>query len=253
MEHGKQNLKKTTEEVCPFCKGTKRLFIGEDWETGCTKCDETGVKTLFSKNDISFLLHMLHGGSYKTFGNFTMGIDETEATKALNLGLVTENIKGTTEALRALESEGLRLALEKHFTKSDEPVTRSNEQQVETMNHQRILGDTFDNPWDALFDNPKDAEWLKIRSDLMCEISSYIRKQGWTQKRTAKICNVTQPRINELLTGKLSRFSLGSLAKIAINLGLKVTVKIEPLGLRTTVKTEPTVKPDEQSCPPSQP
>ena len=53
------------------------------------------------------------------------------------------------------------------------------------------------------------------------------KKDGWTQLEAAKRCSVTQPRINGLLRGRISRFSLDALVNIAPHLGQRVLVKLE--------------------------
>jgi predicted XRE-type DNA-binding protein len=61
----------------------------------------------------------------------------------------------------------------------------------------------------------------------MQKITEYVEKQGWTQAEAAKRCGVTQPRINDLLRGRVSRFSLDALVNIAAALGYRVRVDLE--------------------------
>jgi predicted XRE-type DNA-binding protein len=84
----------------------------------------------------------------------------------------------------------------------------------------------FENVWDALADTPKEAANLTARSDLMIKIEQIVKKSGWTQAEAARRCGVTQPRINDLLRGRISRFSLDALVNIAAALGRKVRVEI---------------------------
>jgi predicted XRE-type DNA-binding protein len=85
----------------------------------------------------------------------------------------------------------------------------------------------FANVWDALEDTPEEAANLSLRSDLMMKIEMIIEENGWTQAEAAKRCGVTQPRINDLLRGRISRFSLDALVNIASALGRKVTVSLD--------------------------
>ena len=85
----------------------------------------------------------------------------------------------------------------------------------------------FANVWDAIADTPEEAANLSLRSDLMDEIEAIIKSNGWTQKEAAKRCGVTQPRINDLLRGRIARFSLDALVNIASALGRKVRVSLE--------------------------
>jgi predicted XRE-type DNA-binding protein len=85
----------------------------------------------------------------------------------------------------------------------------------------------FANVWDAIAETPEEAANLTLRSDLMDQIETIIKTSGWTQKEAAKRCGVTQPRINDLLRGRIARFSLDALVNIAAALGRKVRVSLE--------------------------
>jgi predicted XRE-type DNA-binding protein len=87
--------------------------------------------------------------------------------------------------------------------------------------------DQFENVWDAIADTPEEAANLTLRSDLMEKIENIIRESDWTQAEAAKQCGVTQPRINDLLRGRIARFSLDALVNIAAKLGRKVTVRLD--------------------------
>ena len=87
--------------------------------------------------------------------------------------------------------------------------------------------ETFANVWDALADTPQEAANLKVRSELMSQIAAFVREHGWTQVEAARRCGVTQPRLNDLLRGRLSRFSLDALVNIAAALGCRVQVGLD--------------------------
>jgi predicted XRE-type DNA-binding protein len=86
---------------------------------------------------------------------------------------------------------------------------------------------TFNNVWDAIADTPAEAANMAARAELMNQISALIKRNEWTQTQAAQECSVTQPRINDLLRGRVSRFSLDALVNIASNLGQRVHVHIE--------------------------
>lgn len=81
--------------------------------------------------------------------------------------------------------------------------------------------------WDAIADTPEEAANLRVRSELMDKISTLLEGKGWTQAEAASHCGVTQPRINDLLRGRISRFSLDALVNIAAALGQRVHVALE--------------------------
>lgn len=91
----------------------------------------------------------------------------------------------------------------------------------------KLKFEEFKNVWDALTDTPEEAANLTLRSDLMMKIEKIIKKNRWTQAEAAKRCGVTQPRINDLLRGRIARFSLDALVNIASALGRKVRLRLE--------------------------
>jgi predicted XRE-type DNA-binding protein len=86
---------------------------------------------------------------------------------------------------------------------------------------------TYASVWDALADTPEQAANLQARADLMRQIAELIQAEGWKQVEAAERCGVTQPRINDLLRGRVSRFSLDALVNIATALGRRVSVELE--------------------------
>ena len=85
---------------------------------------------------------------------------------------------------------------------------------------------TFANVWDALSDSPEEAATMKIRSDVMIAIHDAIRAWDTTQAQAASRLGVTQPRLNDLLQGKINKFSLDTLLTLAGRAGLKVKINI---------------------------
>jgi predicted XRE-type DNA-binding protein len=86
---------------------------------------------------------------------------------------------------------------------------------------------TFDSVWDAIADTPQQAANLRARAELMRQIAAIIKAGRWTQTAAATHCGVSQPRINDLLRGRVSRFSLDALVNIATALGRRVHVGLE--------------------------
>jgi predicted XRE-type DNA-binding protein len=82
---------------------------------------------------------------------------------------------------------------------------------------------TYASVWDAIADTPQQAANLRVRAELMQQIAELVEAKGWTQVEAAERCGVTQPRINDLLRGRVSRFSLDALVNIATALGKRVS------------------------------
>jgi predicted XRE-type DNA-binding protein len=87
--------------------------------------------------------------------------------------------------------------------------------------------DSYASVWDAIADTPEEAANLRVRSELMGKIAALVEENRWTQVEAASHCGVTQPRINDLLRGRISRFSLDALVNIAAALGQRVHVELE--------------------------
>src|ERR1700740_2116092 len=86
--------------------------------------------------------------------------------------------------------------------------------------------EVFESVWDALEDTPTEAENMKLRSSLMIAISEAV--SGWrvTQTEAARRLAVTQPRLNDLLRGRVGNFSLDALVALAARAGLSVRMEI---------------------------
>ena len=87
--------------------------------------------------------------------------------------------------------------------------------------------ETYASVWDAIADTPGQAANLRARAELMQQIAAYIEERGWTQVEAAGHSGVTQPRMNDLLRGRVSRFSLDALVNISTALGRRVRVDLE--------------------------
>ena len=90
----------------------------------------------------------------------------------------------------------------------------------------KAKADTYASVWDALADTRDEAANLRVRAELMEQIAAIVQEGGWTQVEAATHCGVTQPRISDLLRGRISRFSLDALVNIASALGRRVHVEI---------------------------
>jgi predicted XRE-type DNA-binding protein len=79
-----------------------------------------------------------------------------------------------------------------------------------------------------LADTPEEAANLTARGLLMIAIEQRIREEGWTQTEAAARLHVTQPRVSDLLNGKISKFTLDALVNMLPPVGL--TFDVRPVG-----------------------
>ena len=86
----------------------------------------------------------------------------------------------------------------------------------------------FENVWEALEDTAAEASRMTMRSDLIIALRQRILKWGVTQAEAARRLEVTQPRLNDLLQGRIVIFSLDALVDLAAKVGLVVRLIIDP-------------------------
>jgi predicted XRE-type DNA-binding protein len=69
---------------------------------------------------------------------------------------------------------------------------------------------------------PRKAEHLLVRADLMIRIEQELGSRGLTQAKAAKLLGVTQPRVSDLLRGRVELFSADALIDMLARLGIRV-------------------------------
>lgn len=84
----------------------------------------------------------------------------------------------------------------------------------------------FNSVWDAIEDTPQEAASMRARSTLMIDIAALIRLQGLTQAEAAELFGVSQPRISDLIRGKINLFSVDTLINMAATAGMSPTIKL---------------------------
>jgi predicted XRE-type DNA-binding protein len=88
----------------------------------------------------------------------------------------------------------------------------------------------FTSVWDAIEDTPAEAENMKLRSALMMALKGHIERAGLTQAEAAKLLGVTQPRVSDLVRGKINLFALDSLVNMAVAAGMQVEIRVREAG-----------------------
>ena len=84
----------------------------------------------------------------------------------------------------------------------------------------------FSSVWDAIEDSATEAASMKLRAELAIEIIERMNGRKLTQAKAAALIGVTQPRISDLVRGKLSLFSLDTLVDMAAAAGMSPTVRV---------------------------
>jgi len=89
-----------------------------------------------------------------------------------------------------------------------------------------MSADRFDSVWDAIEDTPAQAENMKLRSNLMMALRDHIAERGLSQVQAAKLLGVTQPRVSDLMRGKIDLFALDTLVNMLSAAGLHVEMRV---------------------------
>lgn len=84
----------------------------------------------------------------------------------------------------------------------------------------------FDSVWDAIEDIPQEAENMKLRSALMTALKDHLNRCEMSQAEAARLFGVTQPRISDLMRGKINLFGLDALVNMAATAGLRIELRI---------------------------
>ena len=85
---------------------------------------------------------------------------------------------------------------------------------------------TYTSIWDALEDTKEAAANMRVRSALMIDIQRYVERHRLTQAEAAKRFGVTQPRLNDLLRGRIHKFSVDALVNMLAAAGREVAIRV---------------------------
>lgn len=87
--------------------------------------------------------------------------------------------------------------------------------------------EVYESVWDALADTKQEAANLKARAALLYEIRKAVKRWNIPQEDAARRLGLTRPRTNDLLRGKLSKFSLDALVNIAAAAHLDIEIRVK--------------------------
>lgn len=88
-------------------------------------------------------------------------------------------------------------------------------------------GQRFASVWDAIEDTPQQAASMRARSELMMALQGWVKISGSTQADAARLFGITQPRMSDLMRGKIGLFSLDALLDMATAAGLEPHVTLK--------------------------
>lgn len=92
------------------------------------------------------------------------------------------------------------------------------------------MSNRFASVWDAIEDTPEQAAEMRARAQMLRKLQELIRSRELTQVEVAKLLRVTQPRVSDLMRGRIHLFSLDTLIGMLERLGVQVTFQFEDIA-----------------------
>jgi predicted XRE-type DNA-binding protein len=89
-----------------------------------------------------------------------------------------------------------------------------------------MTNERFESVWDAIEDTPAQADNMRLRSTLMMALKDHIERKGLTQVQAAQAFGVTQPRVSDLMRGKIELFGLDALVNMLAAANMRVEMRI---------------------------
>ncbi len=83
--------------------------------------------------------------------------------------------------------------------------------------------------------SPDEAEYLRVRAELMANLQKVITARGLKQAEAAELLGVTQPRISDLMRGRIDLFSIDTLIDMLARLGVRAKLVFQPIRRRAGV------------------
>ena len=83
-----------------------------------------------------------------------------------------------------------------------------------------------DNIFEDLGFEPREATKLKIKAQLMCQISEWIKEKNLKQEDASNLLYVSRPRISDVMRGKVGKFTIDALVDILEKTGKNVTIQV---------------------------
>ncbi len=95
----------------------------------------------------------------------------------------------------------------------------------------------YTNIFDAITQDAAEASELQTRSDLMIAIRDIVNAKGWDQKQAAAAMGITQPRVSDLVNGRIEKFSIDKLMTCLYKIGFRFKPQFENGQLTMSVQS----------------
>lgn len=95
----------------------------------------------------------------------------------------------------------------------------------------------YTNIFEAITEDAAEASELQTRSDLMIAIRDIVSAKGWDQKQAAAAMGITQPRVSDLVNGRIEKFSIDKLMTCLYKIGFRFKPQFENGKLTMSVQS----------------
>ena len=85
----------------------------------------------------------------------------------------------------------------------------------------------FESVWEAIESDPREAANLRARAELMIALQEHVRRRSMTQAEAARLLRITQPRVSDLMRGKIELFSIDTLVELLGRAGASVKLSVQ--------------------------
>jgi predicted XRE-type DNA-binding protein len=86
----------------------------------------------------------------------------------------------------------------------------------------------YENIFEAITDGPEEAADMQFRADLILVLRDFFRERAATQAQIGQMLRIPQPRVSELMTGKVDKFSADKLIGFLANVGIRFKPSLIP-------------------------
>lgn len=82
--------------------------------------------------------------------------------------------------------------------------------------------------FEMITQDPVELNSLILKSKLAAIVGLTVKSKGWTQTKASEILKISQPRVSNLMKGKINQFSIDALFECAFRLGYKLDMDFTP-------------------------
>lgn len=103
------------------------------------------------------------------------------------------------------------------------------------------------NSFELISTDPVKFNTWSIKSKLIIIIRKLMIDNNWSQSEAAEKLGISQPRVSNMLNGKLDKFSVDTLLEIVFKMGYKLDMDFTPLNTQSPLIVPDEIEPDDSN------